>query len=97
VNPYDRLVELAERQLAAVSEGRWEELDELQAEQAALVASLPDAPPPHARDALERAAAANDRARAITQGTHGALQAEMGRLRTGQRALGAYAAASRTA
>jgi hypothetical protein len=97
VSPYERIAELAELQLAAVTEGRLEELDKLQAEQAELAASLPSTAPADACPALERAAELNQRARAITEGEMGALAAELGRLRQGSTAIAAYAAAARTA
>jgi Flagellar protein FliT len=97
VSHYDLILELAELQLAAVSEGRYDDLDELQRVQAELAESLPGTPPAHARPALERAAELNERARAVAERDMQVLRAEMGKLRQGQQALAAYAASARAA
>jgi len=52
---YDALVELAERELELAAAGALDDLPALRAERSALVAALPDVPPPAARPALERA------------------------------------------
>jgi hypothetical protein len=54
--PYETLVELAERELELLGEGRYEELGVLHRERAALIATLPATAPPEAAPALERAA-----------------------------------------
>ena len=54
-NPYAALVVIAERELALVDDGHFEELAAVAAEREALVATLPAQAPASALPALERA------------------------------------------
>jgi hypothetical protein len=54
--PYETLARSIERELELVGEGRFGEVAKLQAERAALIATLPEIPPAGARTALQRAA-----------------------------------------
>ena len=56
VSPYARIRELAEHEHALVLAGRFEELDALDTERAALIAALPDAPSADAWEELSQAA-----------------------------------------
>jgi len=56
VTPYTRIRELAEREHALVVAGRFEELDALDVERDALIATLAAAPPVDAWEELARAA-----------------------------------------
>jgi hypothetical protein len=54
--PYEQLAEMAQRERALIGDRRLEELDQLAAERATLIASLPAKPPAWAMPALEQAA-----------------------------------------
>jgi hypothetical protein len=54
-DPYDRLLELTEREHALVVAGAWEELAGVDMTRRALLADLPPRPPATARPALEAA------------------------------------------
>ncbi len=54
--PYERLVELAERERDLIAAGRYDEIPALDDERNRIVADLPAVPPPEAGPALERAA-----------------------------------------
>ncbi len=54
--PYERLVELAERERDLIATGRYDEIPALDDERNRVVADLPVVPPPEAASALERAA-----------------------------------------
>jgi hypothetical protein len=88
--PYQALVELAEREHAVVTGGRFEELEAIVAERNALVAALPAQAPASAQPALERAAG-------LQMATTAALRAALERTRrelssssTRHRAVRAY-------
>ena len=57
VDPYEAILELAERELQLARDGRIEDLPALASEWNELTASLPARPPASARGPLERAAA----------------------------------------
>jgi hypothetical protein len=54
--PYEMLARMVERELELIGEGRFDELHEIKAQRAALIATLPAKPPACARPALQRAA-----------------------------------------
>ncbi len=56
IAPYQTLAGMIERELELVGDGRFDELERLQAAREALVATLPATPPACARAALERCA-----------------------------------------
>jgi hypothetical protein len=59
--PYEALARSLERELELLGEGALDELAELHAERAVLLAGLPPVPPADARPALQRAALINKR------------------------------------
>jgi flagellar protein FliT len=90
VDPYVELAELAQRQLAAVREGRPEDLGGLAAERAALIAGLPATPPASAADALRRALATEAQLADVLGAAHRDLGHRLARLRRGRQAVRAY-------
>jgi HEAT repeat protein len=91
VSGYEALAELAQRELELVSAGAVEDLPELQEQRRALVATLPQTPPPAARPALERAAALQSR---VTSALAECLRESGGELRKlshGRTAVAGYA------
>jgi hypothetical protein len=88
--PYERLAALAARELGAAQVGDLEELRLLQAERAALQATLPPAPPPAARAMLERAAELQADVTAVLADGLARTGAELARMDRGRGALGAY-------
>lgn len=95
--PYERLAELAERELALVTAfepSRIGELVALQQTRTTLVASLPERPPAAARDALLRARACQERATAALTVLCDQLGHELGAVDRGRRAARGYAAAA---
>ncbi len=55
-DPYEQLLALAERELECAGRGEYDELSEIAAERAEIIAALPPVAPAGARDTLERAA-----------------------------------------
>jgi hypothetical protein len=53
--PYEALARMVERELELIGEGRFDELESVKDERAALIESLPATPPACARPALQRA------------------------------------------
>jgi hypothetical protein len=90
VAPYERLAELAEAERDHAVAGRIEELLEVQAEGAALVASLPATAPEGARPHLERAAAARAEVTAALAAAMRAARADALRVEHGRTAMAAY-------
>ena len=90
---YDALADIAQRELELVGAGAVERLPELHAERSALVASLPDPPPPAARPALERAAALQARVSALLAERLDETSGELRRLARGRTAMRGYAPA----
>jgi hypothetical protein len=88
---YDALADIAQRELELVSAGEVERLPELHAERSALVATLPDPPPPDARPALERAAALQSRVSALLEERLNETGSELRRLAQGRTAMRGYA------
>jgi hypothetical protein len=93
-DPYAELVTLAERELELVSGGSTEDLEAIQRERDALVASLPDAPPESARGSLERAARLQSQVSEALTASLGALGGEIERLDRGRTAVRGYAPAT---
>jgi len=60
-DPYERILELGERELELVQSQRWEELAALGEERERLIAALPPLTPSSARGSLEQAAAMQQR------------------------------------
>ncbi len=60
-NPYEAILEFAERELQLARDGRIEDLRSLAPQWDALTADLPERPPASARTPLERAAALHER------------------------------------
>ena len=91
--PYWALVELAERERAMVLDGRHEELAGLDAERAAILASLPSRPPAAARPALERLSALQEATTAALTSTLADVRRQLGGMDDRHRAVRAYAGA----
>jgi hypothetical protein len=91
MSPYDALAEIAQRELDIISAGAMERLPELRAERDAVVAALPDTPPPAARPALERTAQLQSRISAILEERLQETGAELRRLTKGRTAMRGYA------
>ena len=87
---YARLAELAEAERDLALAGRVDELLAVQAERAALVASLPARAPEGARPWLVRAAEAQAEATAALSAAVAAARAEVVRVERGRTAVAAY-------
>lgn len=61
ITPYEALARSIERELELIGEGKFDALGKLNADRAALIESLPAAPPANARPALQIAALLNKR------------------------------------
>jgi hypothetical protein len=94
VEPYERLAELAEAELALCEEERFEELGELYERGAALVATLPAQAPTEAREALERAARAQAAVARRLAADLAEARSQLGQLRRGRDAARSYAASA---
>jgi hypothetical protein len=90
--PYERLAELAEAELALCEAGRFEELGGGAVETEAIVASLPPRPPADAREPLERAARAQNAIAALLARGVEDTRGELVQLRRGRDAARSYAA-----
>jgi hypothetical protein len=88
---YERLVALAERELALVRAGTLEPLPALWEERRRVVAELPPIPRADAREPLERAAELQGRTTALLEEHLDATGAELRRLVTGRTAMNGYA------
>jgi hypothetical protein len=91
--PYERLAELAERELAIVCAFEPHRIDELLdviEERNALVATLPERPPALARAPLARAAALQQRTTATLTRLRGELGRSLGELERARRAARGY-------
>lgn len=91
-DPYEELAELAEAGLALAEQDRLDELADLFDRSSAIAAELPDEPPPSARPALERAAAAQDRLRARIGASLAGTRSELDQADRGRRAARSYGA-----
>jgi hypothetical protein len=90
---YDALAELAQRELDLVSAGEMDKLPALRDQRNALVATLPAAPPPSARAALERTTALQERISALLEDGVQVVGAELRKLTHGRTAMRGYAPA----
>ena len=90
-DPYSALVALAERERDLVGAQRFEELEALIAERAALVATLPERAPASARPALERAATLQLATTAALRAALADTRRQMGAAVRGHHAARAYA------
>ena len=88
---YRALAILAERELELVSAGAFDQLPALHAERDALVAALPDTPPPTARAALERAATLQSLVSEVLDEQVRGAGSELQRLSRGRSAMQGYA------
>jgi hypothetical protein len=77
MTPYDRLVQLAEREGELIAAARYDELGDLDTERTQLTRALPATPPPEARAALERAAALQEANSAALIGALGDTRREI--------------------
>jgi hypothetical protein len=89
-SPYQRLVELTELERDHAIAGRFDDVNAVQAEKAALVAALPPAAPAGARPHLERAAAAQAEVTAAVATAMRAARADAVRIDQGRTAVAAY-------
>jgi hypothetical protein len=92
---YERLVEIAERELELLADGSLEELADLAEERADLIDRLPPTPPVWAAPALERAALAHRRVRIEIARSQEALMGELATVERAQRMASGYAPARR--
>jgi hypothetical protein len=88
---YERLVALAEREVALVQAGTLDALPELWDERRRVVAELPPVPASDARQALERAAELQGHTTALLEEHLDATGADMRRLVAGRAAMNGYA------
>ena len=77
LDPYEAILELAERELELARDGRIEDLRSLAPQWDALTAGLPAQPPASARTPLERAAALHERTSATLQCLREALLCDL--------------------
>ena len=89
-DPYLRLAELAETERDHAVAGHIDEVLEVQAERAALVAQLPARAPEGARDHLRRAAAAQAEVTAALASAMRRVRADAVRIDRGRTAMSAY-------
>ncbi len=93
--PYEQLASLIERELQLVGERRFDELESLALERAALQSSLPDTAPQAARGSLERCAKLHKRVEIELLRVREVLLLELGQVSHAQRAANGYAPARR--
>jgi hypothetical protein len=87
---YAELAALAELELALALDGRAEELCDVHARRAALIASLPAVPPRSAEAHLRRAAVAQEQTTAALATAARAIRAQITHLERGRSAVAAY-------
>jgi hypothetical protein len=93
-SPYDRLLALARKEAGLIAAGRIDELEELNRERDALVATLPATPPAHARAALQEANRLVSLSASVLASAVERAGTELGRVGTNRRAAAAYRAAA---
>jgi hypothetical protein len=93
--PYEALAQLGELELELIGEGRVEELPELWQARDALLATLPQTPPPAARAALERCALMQKRIRIEIVRCQEEVLRELAKVHRAQRMARAYGAGGR--
>jgi hypothetical protein len=91
-DPYETLATLAETERELALATRYDELEAVQAQRAALVATLPARPPAGAEAHLRRAATAQAQATAALQAAVGVARRQVVRLEHGRGAVAAYRA-----
>jgi hypothetical protein len=94
-DPYERLVDLISRELQLAGEGRFDELAEANKERAALIGTMPPAPPASAADTLRRAALMQERLNIELERGKEALLLAMRELQRAKRTARGYAPAPR--
>jgi hypothetical protein len=87
---YEQLVQLAERELEAVRDGRFDDLPEIDFARRSVLAGLPQQPPAAARAALERARDAQAELISLLAAAREATGRELARVRQGRGAVRAY-------
>ncbi|HEX8123492.1 MAG TPA: hypothetical protein VF549_19730 [Solirubrobacteraceae bacterium] len=96
-DPADALLELAQAELRAVTEGRVDDLADLHHERDRLLAVLPAQVAPHQAATLSRTLAVQGEVADLLRRTRDAVTAELQRLDQGRATLRGYAAAGLTA
>ncbi len=91
LDPYEAILELAERELQLARDGRIEDLRSLAPQWDALTAGLPEQPPSSARTPLERAAALHERTSATLRCMREALLCDLRTTARASRAAHGYA------
>ncbi|HEV3321997.1 MAG TPA: hypothetical protein VG147_07385 [Solirubrobacteraceae bacterium] len=91
LDPYQAILELAERELQLARDGRIEDLRSLAPQWDALTADLPAQPPVSARGPLERAAALHERTSATLQCLREGLLCDLRTTARASRAAHGYA------
>ena len=94
IDPYARLVALARREAGLIAAGRIDELEQLNRERDALVATLPATPPASARPALQEAHRLVSLSASVLAPAVERAGTELGRVGTNRRAAAAYRAAA---
>lgn len=89
--PYERLAALIEAELQLVGERRFDELQEVTRLRLELQGTLADAPPPQAREALERCALLHRRVEIELLRVRETLLLELAQVGRAQRAAAGYA------
>jgi hypothetical protein len=89
-DPYAALLWLAERELELAGAGLYEGLAVIAAEREAIIASLPDTPPPDARETLVATALMQERVAVELQRCREQTLIELRRVRLGQQAASGY-------
>jgi hypothetical protein len=90
VDPYEALASLIERELELVAARDFDGLHELSAERAALVRTMPPAPPASARDALLRCHGLQTRVGVELARVREAIVLELRQVRLAQRTAAGY-------
>ncbi len=88
---YEALAGLAQRELELIDAGAVDELPTLHEQRRAIIATLPDSPPPAARPALERAEALQSKVTLALADRLRESGAELRKLSQGRTAMAGYA------
>ena len=92
--PYERLVDLAEREASLVGSEAWDDLAALSGERQAVLAALPHTPPREAGPILERLAGCQALVTAALATARAAAAAELQTLGRGRGAVRGYASST---